>query len=128
MNIEYLTEAKSPKDIYKLYEELGWNDYLNLSQDALVRAMENSYKVIYVYDEDSLIATARLVSDGVINAYFCGLGVRKAYRGMGVGKSITSMLKKTCRDEGLHFQFFVEDTLISYYEKQGYRQFAVGMK
>ena len=128
MNIEYITKAKSPKDIYQLYEELGWNRFLELSQEALVKAMENSYKVIYAYDGPLLIGTARIISDGVTNAYFCGLGVKQTHRGKGVARTMTSILRKECSEEGLHFQFFVDHTLVPYYEKQGYKHFAVGMK
>ena len=128
MNIKYITNLKKNEDIFCLYERLGWNDFLKLNQEQLVKAMGQSWYVIYVYDEDRLIGTGRVVSDGIINAYLCGLGVDSEYRNNGIGTEISQRLAAYCNESKLHIQFFCEEKLVSYYENMGFEVFAVGMK
>ncbi len=83
MNIKYTTKLKQQEDIYFLYERLGWNNFLKLNQEQIVNAMQESWYVIYAYYEDKLIGTGRVISDGIKNAYLCGLGVDSYYSNMG---------------------------------------------
>lgn len=128
MAIIYTSELKNELDLYKLYEELEWNDFLKLDASQLNQAMKQSWLVIYAYDGDSLVGTGRIVSDGVINAYLCGLGVSASYRNKGIGTEISRQLVEACKQKHLHIQFFCEMHLVPYYEKQGFVEFAVGMK
>lgn len=128
MAIKYTTTLLDEDGLFSLYEELGWNSYLKLNRQQLVRAMEHSWFVVYAYDGDRLIGTGRVVSDGVINGYLCGLGVAIDFRKRGIGTEISNMLVKNCREHKLHIQFFCEEELISYYENMGFEKFAVGMK
>ena len=128
MEIIYSTELSSPESIYALYESLGWNDFLKLSKEQLARAMEQSWYVVYAYDREKLIGTGRVVSDGIINAYLCGLGVDSAYRNQGIGTEISKRLVAHCKKNCLHTQFFCEEDLVPYYTNMGFNVFAVGMK
>ncbi|MBM7613717.1 GNAT family N-acetyltransferase [Alkaliphilus hydrothermalis] len=128
MKLKYTSEILNQEEIYKLYEALGWNDYLKLSAEELQKAMKISWYSIYVYHEDELIGTGRVVSDGVINGYLCGLGVLPAYRNRGIGKEISDRLVAECLKNNLHIQFFCEERLVPFYEKMGFKVFAIGMK
>jgi ribosomal protein S18 acetylase RimI-like enzyme len=128
MEIKYLTKPLKEEDVYLLYENLGWNDFLKLKQEQLIKAMEQSWHIIYAYDKDKLVGTGRVVSDGVINAYLCGLGVAVDYRKKGIGSEISKRLVEHCRSYNLHIQFFCEERLVPYYRNQGFEVFAVGMK
>lgn len=128
MEIKYTTKLKQQEDIYSLYESLGWNSFLQLNQEEIVNAMEQSWHVIYAYDKDKLIATGRVVSDGIINAYLCGLGVLSDYRNKGIGTEVSKRLVKYCKNSNLHIQFFCEERLVTYYNNMGFEVFAVGMK
>ena len=55
MNIEYTNVMKNQVDIYKLYESLGWNKFLDLNETQLRTAMKNSYKVVYAYDGEKWV-------------------------------------------------------------------------
>ncbi|PIH02830.1 GNAT family acetyltransferase [Clostridium combesii] len=66
MRIEYTTKLIMQEDLHSLYEILGWNNFLRLNQDQLAKAMEQSWYVIYAYDGEKLVATGRVVSDGII--------------------------------------------------------------
>jgi len=128
MNITYTTKLIAPESLYSLYEVLGWNDFLKLNKEQLVQAMAQSWHVIYAYDQEKLVGTGRVVSDGVINAYLCGLGVDPDYRKQGIGTEISRRLAEQCHRSNLHIQFFCEEDLVSYYTKMGFKVFAIGMK
>lgn len=126
--LEIRRQIKDKYDISNLYKKMAWFDYLKLNEDQLYQSMENSYSVVYVYDESDLVASGRVVSDGVINAYICGVCVLEPYRKHGIGSSIVKELIKDCENKSLHIQLVCEDHLKSYYEKLGFNDFAIAMK
>ncbi|MCQ6562856.1 GNAT family N-acetyltransferase [Paenibacillus mendelii] len=128
MEIRYATELPTEESIYELYENLHWNEFLQLNKDQLLTAMRQSWYVIYAYHGSRLIGTGRIVSDGIINAYLCGLGVHSDYRNKGIGSAITRLLVEYCKKDNLHIQFFCEKELVPYYESMNFEVFAVGMK
>jgi ribosomal protein S18 acetylase RimI-like enzyme len=128
MVISYVTTPKKQEDIYLLYEFLGWNSFLQLNEKQLYSAMDRSFLVIYAYNGEELIGTGRVVSDGIINAYICGLGVKPQYRNRGIGGEISKRLVENCEVRGLHIQLFCEEKLVPYYERKGFEIFALGMK
>lgn len=119
---------KNDSDLFGLYEELGWNSVLGLSSAELAMAMSGSHCAVYVYDGALLVGTGRAVSDGVINAYICGIGVLPGYRNRGIAREITRMLTDLCRRDGLHIQLVCEESLVPMYEKMGFVEFASAMK
>mgnify|MGYP004705138603 CR=1 FL=1 len=89
MAINYTSELNNEHDLYMLYESLGWNDFLKLDERELNQGMKQSWLVIYAYDSETLVGTGRIISDGIINAYLCGLGVADTYRNQGIGTEIS---------------------------------------
>lgn len=69
MDLRYTTELPTKENLYTLYNDLGWNDFLKLSPEQVVR--KQSWYSIYVYSEKKVVTTGRIVSDGIINAYLC---------------------------------------------------------
>jgi len=128
MDLRYTTEFPTKETLYSLYDDLGWNDFLKLSPEQLSAAMKQSWYSIYVYRGEKLVATGRVVSDGVMNAYLCGLGVHPNFRNLGIGTEISRRLVTHCIESNLHIQFFCEEHLIPYYEKMGFEEFAAGMR
>ena len=128
MKITFTEEIPKAQSIYELYDALDWNDFLKLSAEQLKTALEQSFMSLYAYDGERLVATGRIVSDGVISAYLCGLGVVPEYRNKGIGSEIVKKLAAHCKAHNLHFQFFCNDELVPYYEKLGFKVFASGMK
>lgn len=127
MTIEYRTELPRKEDLYRLYEQLGWNQFLNLNPDQLIKAMQGSVYSIYAYSGNTLVGTGRVVSDGIMIAYLCGLGVHSEFRHRGIGTAIMNKLTHFCLDHGLTVQFLCEDHLTKYYEQMGFVVFASGM-
>ncbi|MFV3013121.1 GNAT family N-acetyltransferase [Clostridium botulinum] len=128
MELRYTTRFPAREDLYALYEDLGWNDFLELSKEQLLIAMKQSWYSIYVYSGNKLVATGRIVSDGIINAYLCGLGVDSHFRNRGIGTEICRRLLMYCFENNLHTQLFCEESLVPYYEKVGLEKFTIGMR
>jgi GNAT superfamily N-acetyltransferase len=129
-DVIYRCDLPAEDDLFDLYEALGWNDFLKLSPNQLLTAMKKSFYSVYAYagSKSRLIGTGRVVSDGVITACLCGLGVLPDYRRRGIGAEISKKLANYCKQHNLHIQFFCEESLVPYYEKAGFRKFAIGMK
>lgn len=124
----FSAELPTEAELFNLYEKLGWNDFLKLPPSLLLEGMRNSFFSVYVYDDNMLIATGRVVSDGVMNAYICGVGVLSEYRNRGIGTEIMKKLLSHSQKHNLHAQFFCEEALVPFYRKMGFEVFAVGMK
>lgn len=107
---------------------MGWNDFLGLDLVGIKRLIQGSYYMISAYSNGKLIGNARIISDGVTNAYLCGMGVLEPYRKQGVAAQMLKAIKEKIAADGLHGQFFCEESLKEYYEKRGAAYFAMGMK
>lgn len=127
MKIRYVSELPTEDDIYELYENLGWNPYLQLNKKQLLTAMRQSWYAIYAYHENRLVGTGRIVSDGMITACLCGVGVHTEYRSKGIGTEIVRLLVEHCKTENLHPQLVCKEKLVPYYENMNFKVFAVGM-
>jgi len=128
LKYEYLFHEKNPGDLFELYQSLEWQQYLNIDAVSLSSAMKNSFRAIYVYEENLLIGTGRVISDGIINAYICGIGVDTAHRNQGIGSEILSRLVNSCEQSRLQIQLLCEEHLTTYYKSKGFEVFAIGMK
>lgn len=126
--VKYTDEIPDKEKLYELYDSLEWNEFLQLNAAQLFIAMKQSWYSIYAYEDDKLVGTGRVISDGVINALLCGLGVHPDYRDSGIGTEISRLLVERCHNSKLHIQFFCKEELVSFYEKMGFTKFAVGMK
>lgn len=128
MEIRYTDELPSPDTLFALYDCVGWNEFLNLSKELLHQAMVQSWYVISAYDQNQLIGTGRIISDGLINAYLCGVVVHPNYRNQGIGSEMVRKLVTKSRNTNLHVQLFCIEENTPYYEKLGFEIFAMGMK
>lgn len=127
-NIKYNHQLPTAEQIYQFYHSLDWEPSLGKTAKQLFLAMKGSWYLVCAWDNEILVGMARVVSDGFLNAYLCGLGVLPDYRHQGIGSRLTSLVLKACEDQGLKPQFFCEEHLIPYYQKMGFSPFAVGMK
>lgn len=72
-----------------LRDVAGWGD-INLKQAQQV--LGNSLHGVTAYDGETAIGMARLIGDGVINAYIQDVVIAPEYRGQGVGKAVMEAL------------------------------------
>jgi len=68
-----------------LRDAAGWGD-ISLSKAQQVLA--NSLHGVTAYDGETAIGMARIIGDGVINAYIQDVVIAPNYRGKGVGKAV----------------------------------------
>ncbi|WP_214988596.1 GNAT family N-acetyltransferase [Bacillus sp. ISL-47] len=126
--IRYEKKVPEMEPLYRLYEHDGWNDFLKLPKERLYQAMEQSWLVVSAYDGERLIGTGRIISDGIINAYLCGLIVEPAYRSKGIGREMVRLMAECCTESQLHLQLLAEEEKAGYYEKLGFEIFTLGLK
>ena len=62
------------------------------------QAFNNSYAVVFVFDEERLIGFGRAISDGVYQAAVYDVAVVPDYQGKGIGKIILQTIIKNCPD------------------------------
>ena len=73
--------------------DLAADDFDNgRSPDALRRSFEQSQHVAFARDGDLVVGMARLLSDGVCNAYLVDVWTASAYRGQGIATGMIRLL------------------------------------
>ena len=89
------------------------------SADALRRAFEESRHVAFAMDGDRVIGMARLLSDGVSNAYLVDVWTHSAYRRQGIATAMIRSL--AARVPGQHIGLQTDDAH-ALYESLGFER------
>ncbi len=89
------------------------------------RAFEKSQVVIFVFDNESLIAFGRMLSDGEYQSAIYDVAVLPEYQGQGIGKLIVDHLVKTT--PGCNIILYAAPGKELFYEKIGFRRMKTGM-
>jgi GNAT superfamily N-acetyltransferase len=82
------------------------------------KAFENSYCVVFVFDNDLLIGVGRAISDGVYQALIYDIAVLSAYQGKKVGKMIVDEIHKNL--QGFNIILYASPGKELFYSKIGY--------
>ncbi len=129
MEIEYFSETRDDSDIIDLYRALKWYRLPGYTDEDIERANRNSFYSVYAYDGYKLVGLGRVASDGLTAAVMSGICVRPDYRRKGIGEQIVTRLVYYCQsgDNKLNVQLFCEDSLIPWYEHQGFEKHNRGM-
>lgn len=117
-----------PSQTRAFYDAMGWSEVIGRTEEELHGAMRGSWRVLCAFAGGGLVGMGRIVSDGHLNAYLCGLGVLPEYRGRGIGAELAARLLRACRASGLSPQLLCGERLAAYYRELGFEVFAVGMK
>ncbi|MDH4363313.1 MAG: GNAT family N-acetyltransferase [Acidimicrobiia bacterium] len=88
------------------------------SAGALRRSFERSQHVAIAREAGEIIGTARMLSDGVCNAYVVDVWIRSSHRRRGVGSAMMRFL--TERVPGQHIGLQTDDQQ-AFYSQLGYR-------
>ena len=116
------------------YNELSANDFISLwesvwdeapSFDQVKLAMDNTLFRVSIYDDNKLIAMARVIGDKGLNYYIKDVVVIPEYQGKGIGRMLINELLKYINDNGISgTEIFVElcamPNVIPFYEKLGF--------
>jgi len=104
---------------------LAEDDFDNGRTPEQLRAsFENSYAGVVAYDAGRIVGTARVLSDGVCNAYVVDVWTRSPYRKRGVARRMFEMLEAGL--EGQHVYLFTDDAA-DFYSKLGFKEQSTGM-
>jgi ribosomal protein S18 acetylase RimI-like enzyme len=87
-------------------------------------SFENSYAAVVAYAGERIIGTARVLSDGVCNAYVVDVWTLSEFRGRGIARAMIRMLE--ARLEGQHVYLFTDDA-VGFYEKLGFKEQTTGL-
>jgi GNAT superfamily N-acetyltransferase len=87
-------------------------------------SFENSTCVAMGFDGNRCIATGRLLSDGVGNAYVIDVWTHSAYRRQGIGRMMMQKLISAVPGQHVYLQ---TDEAVEFYEKLGFVEQPKGM-
>jgi len=94
------------------------------SPEQLKTSFENSYATCIAYAEEQIIGTARVLSDGVCNAYIVDVWTLKSFRRQGIAKTMVQALLTQL--QGQHVCLFT-DNAVDFYKKLGFVEEPVGL-
>jgi ribosomal protein S18 acetylase RimI-like enzyme len=89
------------------------------------KAFENSFSVIFVFDDNNLIGFGRTLSDGVFQASVYDVAIYPDYQGFGIGKIIMKKLLETVK--GCNVILYASIGKEIFYEKLNFRKMKTGM-
>jgi len=84
----------------------------------------NSHAAVVAYDGGRIVGTARVLSDGVCNAYVVDVWTLSSHRRRGVARRMMERLEEGLR--GQHVYLFSDDA-VGFYKKLGYREQPTGL-
>ena len=92
--------------------------------EQLKKSFANSYAACIAYADERIIGTARVLSDGVCNAYIVDVWTLTIYRRQGIARKMMQILLDKLR--GQHVYLFTDDTP-EFYRKIGFTEQPMGM-
>ena len=106
-------------DWAKAKADLAADDFDNgRSPGALRASFERSQHVVIARDGDRVVGMARLLSDGVCNAYLLDVWTMSAYRRQGIGSAMVKLLMDCVPGQHVGLQ---TDDAQAFYASLGYR-------
>jgi ribosomal protein S18 acetylase RimI-like enzyme len=113
-------------DWAEMKETLNMDSFDNgRSVDQYRRSFENSFSTCIAYIDGRIIGTARVLSDGVGNAYMMDVWTLSQYRRQGIARRMTELLLEEL--EGQHVYLQTDDDTLEFYIKLGFKEQPSGM-
>jgi ribosomal protein S18 acetylase RimI-like enzyme len=89
------------------------------------KAFENSYRVVFVFDNELLIGVGRAISDGAYQAAIYDIAVLPSYQGKKIGRMIIDEIHKGL--ENINIILYASPGKEPFYNKIGYNKMLTGM-
>jgi GNAT superfamily N-acetyltransferase len=125
MDVTY-TDDLSGVDWEEMKQALAEDAFDNgRSPEQLRVSFENSYAAVIAHSGGRIIGTARVLSDGICNAYVVDVWTLSAFRRRGVAREMMRRLVEPLR--GQHVYLFSDDCA-EFYKKVGFRERPVGLE
>jgi aralkylamine N-acetyltransferase len=119
-----LVKSWEEEPIVELYRIGGWWKE-NMDASRLPELIRGSFLFAIAIDviNERVVGMARVISDGVADAYIQDLVVLPAWRNKGVGKMIVSKLLECCRSRGISWiGLIAQPGTDSFYRSLGFVQ------
>lgn len=111
------TEPLNPEELYQLFQQTDWADTRTPLDIQLM--LDRSQITLGVWDEDHLIAFARVITDDLYRAVIDDVVVDRAYRHQGVASHmIDKILKRTQHIEVVMLD--CDEDLTGFYNQFGF--------
>ncbi|MNC62345.1 Acetyltransferase (GNAT) family protein [compost metagenome] len=121
MTFTFRTDLPDIGQYYQLYQSTGWDSEGLWTHELLNEALKNSWHIVSVYNGDALVASGRIVSDGVIQCLICEMIVLPAYQKQGLGRAVMEHLISHCRANGIRWiQLSAAQGKAGFYEQFGF--------
>lgn len=121
MIFSFQTELPDSKAYSKLFQSTGWNTEGLWTGEMLQEAVRNSWYIVSVYEKERLVASGRIISDGVIQCIICDVIVLPECQGQGLGKAVMEHLIGHCRAKGIRWiQLSAASGKAGFYEQFGF--------
>ena len=113
---------------------INWHEVRNIlktvgmsyvDSDIHKKSFENSYTVVFIFDNENLIGFGRAISDGVRQSAIYDVATLPEYQGKGIGRLIIENIIKntpTC-----NFILYASPGKEGFYESLGFRRLKTGM-
>jgi len=94
------------------------------SPSQLQESFTNSFASVLAYSDNEIVGTARVLSDGICNAYIVDVWTRTDHRRRGVASKMMGILLDQV--PGQHVYLFT-DQAVEFYETLGFKPQSIGM-
>lgn len=88
-------------------------------------SFENSYAVVFVFEEKKMIGVGRSISDGIRQSALYDIAIDPAYQGYGIGRKIVDILLEATPD--CNFILYASPGKEDFYRKLGFKKMKTGM-
>lgn len=109
-------------NVVEILKKAGISNY---SSEIHKRAFNNSHSVVFVFDNETLVAFGRAISDGEYQSAIYDIAVLPEYQGRGIGRLIIqNLVKKT---PNCNFILYASPGKENFYEKENFKKMKTGM-
>ena len=110
------------KEVKNIIKTVGMS---YVDEEIHKKSFENSYTVVFIFDEEKLIGFGRAISDGFRQSAIYDVAILPEYQGLGIGKLIIENIVNntpTC-----NFILYASPGKEGFYESLGFSKLKTGM-
>src|SRR5258708_3512734 len=125
-NVVTYSQTLAGIDWATVKQDLKADDFDNgRTPEQLRKSFENSRHVVFAWCDGKVIGKARVLSDGVCNAYLVDVWTQSAYQKQGIAREMIRLLQQELR--GQHLCLQADDDLVGFYRKLDFHPHPNGM-